>query len=236
MQVPKSVFHLRKIGDPESRYPLDGVHFERDADGLPYAVASDGRSLIVATWTEDSHPDDFVFSLPDDFVDGEDWPNAGVNTVVPSEVCSELAQQYGYAELCQDVEGDGIAIYAASAETSIRIDTTGVQAIRLFPEWRKVLPDNTDSSAIYVDVVRLRDLLTTMLKAYGKDPDHESAGMTVKISTNDITVAARRNRLKLLGVLRGMKNNESPGEPTDDLRDLDWKPGAPAKTATGNPT
>ena len=51
MLLPKAVCKLRDIATSEpTRYAIDGVLLERDADGKARAVATDGRRLIVVEY------------------------------------------------------------------------------------------------------------------------------------------------------------------------------------------
>ncbi len=220
MQVPKSVFHLYRLANKEStRYALGGVHFERGKDGNPYAVVSDGRSLLAVTWTED-------VPVATDHID----------TVVPYDVCVDATDDFyssyppGAIELTQDGENGKLGLQSQSGRVSIRFDTQQLEG--RFPRWRDVIPCHTDAAIAYVDAKRLRDLLDTFIRIHGHEPDiSPGCCVTIKISTDEKTrgvltfSAQHTNGMKLTGAVHSCTHGNSPDVP----RDCDWKPGAPAE-------
>jgi hypothetical protein len=53
MFIPLRALHARLCaGDDHGRYTLDCLRLERDADGKPWLVATNGRALVCVTWTE----------------------------------------------------------------------------------------------------------------------------------------------------------------------------------------
>lgn len=59
MFIPKGVLELRHVAAREkTRYALNGMHLERDEKGRCTAVATDGKALAVATWSDASERED----------------------------------------------------------------------------------------------------------------------------------------------------------------------------------
>lgn len=205
MKIPTSIFHLYRIGDQDAgRYALAGVHFETDAMGQPYAVATDGRFLIVATW-----PDDRTNECE------------SICTVVPSDVCENVVAQAKHPDVVLTTGQDRLAVTlrAARNEDSFQIDTVELEG--RFPAWRDIVtPDREGASVSYVDAERLRDLLDTMILVHGS-----SCYVTLKqrgcSSGEFLTLSVQReDGMKLFAMLHQMK---SPTEDETPL-DQDWVP------------
>jgi hypothetical protein len=81
MIIPRNVLALRAVADTNStRYALGGICLEREERG-PVAVATDGRRMLVARWTEENAPPvgEFPARAP-----------VGAQVIVPADACSKI--------------------------------------------------------------------------------------------------------------------------------------------------
>ena len=70
MLIPRSLAKLVSHTDKQSsRYALAGIQIQRESDGNPVAVATDGRRLAAIRWAEpnDGYPADFDDSPVENF-------------------------------------------------------------------------------------------------------------------------------------------------------------------------
>lgn len=162
MLVPRSAFAARKICDLQaSRFALGGVLLERDADGRPFAVATDGRRLIALTWKEDD-----AANYPP--VAGCDpSPVAGCSMLLPAAICDQAAKTKAGAKSPKPIlrniaidehDAESVAMMATDQNETARIDARQMEG--RFPRWRDVVPQlRTDDIHVRLDARLLRGLL-----------------------------------------------------------------------------
>lgn len=172
MLVPRSAFAARKICDVNSsRFALGAVQFERDADGQPFAVATDGRRLIALTWKEDD-----AAKYP--AVAGCDpAPVANCTMLLPAAICDQAAKSKAGAKAVKPIlrniaidehGSDVIAIAATDQNETARIDARQVDG--QFPRWRDCVPQvRTDDIHVRLDAKLLRGLLEVIEGHAGGD-------------------------------------------------------------------
>lgn len=192
MLVPRSVFSLARITNSDSRYALNGIRLERDAQsGEPLAVATDGSKLVAVTWPE---PADAVpAGLP-----GNHAPLPGFATIIPAAECeaaAKLAKPRAKA-LENNPRLGNVIVDEPGTNGAIPIHATDGQQIASmrplaqegrYPAWRDIFPAYTrdNSHSIAVDARYLADMLIALADAVGPD---ESGACPVLL-----TIAAGEN-------------------------------------------
>jgi len=157
MLIPQPVMTIGKIAAPpggqnnnsQVRFGLDVVHVERDKEGKPVAVATDGRRIIIAHWEEDLHTE-----YPSERV-GDPAPVENYSCNVPVTkwmMAADLVKKVVSKAvlrlkpvlnnvLLQEVEGDKetVLLGVTDLESVHKIDTRLPEAARKFPAWRNVV-------------------------------------------------------------------------------------------------
>ena len=183
MLVPRKIFPLGKLADKESsRYALGGVLLERDQDGRPIAIATDGRRLGYMTWSEDN-PADLpavgVDTRPDPWFSAivplDDWNQAAKSAKPKSAALADRARNVVIGEQSASGEKPALPIVATDGKQLSRLDSAPVEG--RFPKWRDVIAsvdvvshetesprvtsiDNRCAVKIAIDPAYLIDLLT----------------------------------------------------------------------------
>lgn len=202
MIIPRSVFRLHKATDPDSqRYALDNVLFERGANNEPYAVATDGRFLVVATWVADAS------TLSED-------------VLLPVAAC-EAALQWGQDAVKMRIAANGNVVLTLREGAEYSCPPGEGR----FPKWREVLDsithDDSEVLAGPLSVCQRRiDIIAAILQ------DDEGSGMTLTIPSQAdhprplVFAKTTADLVRMLAVL--MPRDMS--EPDGDLN-YDWRPG-----------
>jgi len=153
MLIPKSVLETLRGCDYEcAGYALSGVHFSRDADGKPWAAATDSRMLIAFTWDDD----------------GDDNPNI----VVPQEMLDSIrktaAAIKGYADSTLTID-DGRARLELVGRGRQNIVTSNPLEGR-FPRYADVMPrDDAIKLRIHVRIELLAKAIGFLQAAFKDD-------------------------------------------------------------------
>lgn len=179
MLIPKDVCNVAKVAArDETRYAIHGVSLERDVEGKPWAVATDGRRLIAATWTEDP---------------GEEYPAgagdvshvSGFKALVPSKDFRDAGKLAAKGRIvkARPILGNVLVDEKATAANGI-VPMAGmpdVGSVRTaapgklkgtFPQWEAVVPeyDGGESVSAVVNPTLLAGLLDVLAKV---DPGRE---------------------------------------------------------------
>lgn len=174
MRIPKSICALASVCDSESaRYAMSAVLFGRDKK-KPFAVATDGRRLVHATWDEES-----LLEFPDE--------HAGQvkEVLVHCKAVKELAL------LCNGSKGsDKKRVYldeAAAEKVSARFNEADIRreletkpVEGRFPAWKDMLscPGSKSLASLQIS----GSLLLSTLKAVVSALECEGAqGVTLEI-------------------------------------------------------
>ncbi len=132
-----------------TRHAINGVWIERDADGVPRCVATDGRRLAVVTWTEPDPADyppikgvDPTTRNPDGF--STLLPTADVRTILKAIPKSRTKPILEYVALDE----------AASSKNGIHLGVTDIESSQVwdilplegsFPRWQSAIDAPTSS-------------------------------------------------------------------------------------------
>jgi hypothetical protein len=147
MFVPRSIAALASHTDPgSSRYALGGIRLERDSEGLPHAVATDGRRLAHVTWSDVILAD----RLPSDF---DPKPVSGFETMLPTASIAAVSKaakpgknerylserdQFDYFAVQEPGANGKVELCAYNSTTVAREQTASIEG--RFPKWRDVIP------------------------------------------------------------------------------------------------
>lgn len=210
MLIPEKVFPIVVCCAAENpRYAMTAVRLERDAQGSPLAVATDGRRLLVASWHEPS---------------GADYPDIGVRVdqqegfvaMIPADAWKEAGKAIGrrpgspiLSHLLVDESESNPLLLAATDLQSVRRFQPRPEEGR-FPNWREVIAPLTMlpklkgkrkyAVKVQVDAKMLAELLTTLSKML----DEGSRGVTLYIPVNGdlpLQIEAKGGTINALGVL-----------------------------------
>ncbi len=144
MLVPKNVFCISKACDTESsRYALGGVLVERDPEGNPVAVATDGRRLAVVSWTEDDGAEYPVDGGDAESVDGfstiidkSHWDEAGKAARKVAKSSKPILRNV----LLEESANGKVSLSTFDLESRRAIATRPIEG--KFPKWREAIPEN----------------------------------------------------------------------------------------------
>lgn len=171
MLVPRKIFKLRELCDPEpTRFATGGIKFERLDDGTPRASVTDGRVLMIAEWQEDAAEH---YPVIEGVVATE---KHAFEVIVPKAACAEAEKLLAPGKRCpkpvvarnvvlDEVNTNGRVIIAASnIDDSRKITPQAIDG--KFPSVMDVIPNYgaKNSVSINVDAERLIELLTAVLK------------------------------------------------------------------------
>ncbi len=184
MLIPARIFKLHKLTDTDtSRYALGGIRFERDADGKPIAIVTDGRVLLAVQWPEDN---------PDDYPAGQVGLSAehkpGFAVVVPTDACKRVGKLPPRRSpkpvlrnvLLDEQSDNGTVPMGVTNQDEVQQVRPG-QCEGKFPLWRDVYPRPTEEGrtvTVQLDARILSELLRTIEKAH----DDRAGSCPVKVT------------------------------------------------------
>lgn len=168
MLVPRSITAIAVVTDPgSSRYALGGILLERDAEGKPHAVASDGRQLIEVTWNEPK--DDRVPVNPKEGFTTILEPSALVaadraSKLSPAAAKMEKWRHLRYLNLDEHSANGLVTISTFNTETSATQQVRSVDG--RFPKWRDCFPRREENKVckIRLDAKLLAGICETYVK------------------------------------------------------------------------
>lgn len=208
MLVPKSVIsELLKITYRDSsRYALDSILLERQADGSPVAVASDGQRLVAYTWQEpESHP----------FKPSDAAPREGFSVLLSAAACKQikswkLTTKGPRAEELNCVYVDEYSTRPQydkdTGEISERIPTLAIRATDLsanysiedatgegrFPKWRDCMPaERSGSVSVTLDAKLLAEIADVARKLATSEVNN---GITLTVRDRESAVKLEVDR------------------------------------------
>jgi len=149
MLIPRTVLNSLTVAtDTEScRYALGGLYLER-ADDTAYAVATDGRRLMVAEWKDKptDYPPVGLDVLPSP---GSDFAQNG--KVIPSADCAKLAKSaratkgvmakkpsLNFVAMEESTANGRVKFAATDGQTTAAVEVASIEG--RFPRWRDVMP------------------------------------------------------------------------------------------------
>lgn len=137
MIIPPEIFSIGTCAAREStRYAINDVLVERMDDGSCRAVATDGRRLMVASWTDG---DDWK-AFP--AIDGMDLqPEKGFRVLVPMYLWSEAAKLKTKIVLDEHVVNGQIKMASVYAKRTTTITVPVVDGN--FPKYEDIIPNYT---------------------------------------------------------------------------------------------
>jgi len=206
MLVPNRAFSIVKHSAAESsRYALGGIRFERDKDGSPYAIATDGRRLVAVNWQEPP-----VSLFP---------PVAGVSlepvddfsTVVPVVACKDAPKLVKHPRnnpkpilehVAIDEHGTNgrVPIHATNLEKEVTLKPDSVEG--KFPAWRDVFPryNHANSHSVRVDPACLAEILQTV-REIATTRDCRGVTLTIRDAESPVLVTATHDGANVGGVV-----------------------------------
>jgi DNA polymerase-3 subunit beta len=185
MLLPRNLSVIESHADADSsRYALGGIRLERDAQGKPHAIATDGRRLIHVTWDE----------TPDELVAIGDLRHVpGFETILPLGAISaaDKAAKLKAAVSSRFPVLNQVLLEEPSANGTVRIASTNMESTSTaelasvegrFPKWRDVFPmaKTCEQMTISLDPRYLAE----MCKAVGALGTHDAKpGINITINT-----------------------------------------------------
>lgn len=172
MLVPPQVFELHKLTNADtSRYCLGGIRFERDDNGQPVAIATDGRKLLAVQW-----PEPPAKKYPADKVGLSADHKPGFETVIPAKACQKAAKlpPRNTKTILRNVLIDetatngSVPMGAYDLEEAQQVRPQALEG--KYVKWRDVYPRPEEEGrtvTVQLDARMLADLLTTIQKASG---------------------------------------------------------------------
>lgn len=142
MLIPSKIFTagISKLCDTEaSRYALGGVKIERDSEGRPHIVATDGRKLIECTWAEpdaSDYPAGWALDHVSEYeaiIPKKNWEEAG--KLPPVRTPKAILR---YVVLEEPTTNGTVTLGATDLETDRRVTARQIEG--RFPRWGDVFP------------------------------------------------------------------------------------------------
>ena len=169
MRVPVQMLAVARCAAKEEvRYAIDGVAIQRDDDGTSHAVATDGRALIAATWTDKDAPHGAAFStlIVADTAKGQSRKYTSARRFNRSTRRYESGED---ARNFADVSETGGKLTRKTKRGKVTHEDDSGLAERLFPKWKQVLPNYQDGDcvAVALDPLLLARVLTTAAQVLG---------------------------------------------------------------------
>lgn len=144
MLIPKQMGEVARVASTDkTRGALKDVHLERDDEGKPYAVAVDGRQMVVATWQEPP---------------SDEWPNGdgkafvdqvhGFGVNLDAGTFQEFTKQIAANKKAPGMLGSH-GLVEENPNGTVHMKTTDLKTTRAlecvpdperFPSWREVIP------------------------------------------------------------------------------------------------
>lgn len=149
MLIPREVFAVSKCAAKETtRYAINGVMTEREADGMCRATAMDGRRVLTVTWDDKPTRDGFppVDGASADPIDGfsaivsmQQWNEAG--KLIPKNGTARSKPVLAHYLLDEASANGTIAMKTTDLEHDRGITAESLKGS--FLNWRDVMPDYT---------------------------------------------------------------------------------------------
>ena len=220
MLIPNRVFPaLVTHCDPgSSRYAFGGIRFERDAEGTPYAVATDSRRLIVTTWTEPNAAD---YPGPASLCDNP----AEFSVVVPIDACKKAPRLVKLGKkllkdrpilgnvLLDEAETNGrVPLFATDLENCVALEPKPVEG--RFPKWRDVFPayHAGNSLSVCIDPFLLAETLKSV-GALATTDEKRAVVLTIKDKHSPVLVSASLDGVDAAGAVMPLDSDKTGDEP-----------------------
>lgn len=178
MLVPREIFKIHAAAGDGKRgsYRLDAIQFERDSQGVPHAVVTDGRKMVVVSWPTNN------FSTESGLV----------SSAEAKQVCKP--SKTGALPLATLLD-DKVVV------TTKGYDTHDVEVPRRvkeerFPKWKEVVesyvPDDERSQSVKVDAKLLMQSLKALIDSNATGGDNNEVVLTVSKDNIEGTDASGR--------------------------------------------
>lgn len=221
MLIPKSVFNIHTLCDPDSiRYALGGVRLERNSDGSPVAVACDGHRMLSVEFNE--HLSEYPAGKSgkrDDFqaiIDVATWKEAAKLAAATKTSIKRkpvLGNVLVEEESPDNKNPHAIRIVGCDMERTRSIETRQLEG--RFPKWRDAIPkyevieakkkgdkDPSVCVSVNVDAKLLMETLKAVLATTPSDDGKNKVTLQVDIRGREAVVIHRSNQSgKATGVM-----------------------------------
>lgn len=207
MLIPRKV--LTNIGvacdNMSSRYALHGIQIERVGPTSGVAVATDGRRMLIAEFSE---PPDRV--MP--FSEGDDKPAAGFVTLLPCREIKSIAAAHKaashQAKKCPALQM--IRIDESSANGRVKADAGNVDIVcsavvrsveGRFPKWRDVIPKEKPSVSVKLNARLLHEAIKAIEAMTATDRDRKIV-LTVPLDGDSaVTIVGEGDGIKATAIV-----------------------------------
>ena len=232
MLVPNRVFPVHTFCDNESsRYALGGVLFER-SKGTPYAVSTDGRAMVAASWDEmpageSKTPKEMLAKVAD------------YSAIIAAEACKKAPKlvklskrllqskpALAHVAIHEGATNGKSPMFVTDLEQNVAVDAPTIEG--RFPAWRDVIPgyNRGNSVSVCVDPHYLADILKTVA-TIGTTEEARGVVLTIKDKDTPVLVTADHAGARAVGVvmpLRGSEESRRPKHRQGDPISPAWLP------------
>lgn len=191
MLVPRSIHALSVATDADSgRYALGGILLERDADGKPHAVASDGRQLVAVSWDEpaDGFPNETAHQPGFQTILSPESIKAAANAVKVRPSLLSSKPFLNYLMLDEQSANGTVSL------TAMNFENTATQVVRSiegrFPRWRDCFPRREGCTTIRLDPKLLASICEVYCKLARTD-DNVGVDLEFKDSESCVVFKAK---------------------------------------------
>ena len=208
MLIPRAIFKISDCAAKEStRYAINGVNVEREADGKCRATTTDGRRLLTVSWddseTREKFPECGAATTPLDrftaIVSTDQWKQA--RKALPRAKVS-LKPVLNHCLLDETTANGTTDMICTDSETPTKCTERTIEG--RFPAWREVVPEYTigeDAVEIGVDPRLLAELLRA-IEAAATDEDSKGVRMVIPMDPKrPIVINAESGGREAVGVL-----------------------------------
>ncbi len=202
MKIPCTIINALApcVDDKSGRYVLNGIHIEEGPH--PYAIASDGSHLIVASWSNN----DVATHLGAVTLD--------TNDLVDAAARAKQIHQLRDITLTAQAATLVHAVHGPSSTSVAKLDGK-------YPKWRECIPKAPRSVSVRVDAKRLAIVARAVGRALA-DPDHPSNPVELLIPLDEngeaddsgpiVLSGHRADGRKVMGMLMTLKSTDRPAD------------------------
>jgi hypothetical protein len=150
VRLPADVFRVGDVSSVKAgRFATNAVQVELLPDGTAGAVATDGISLLIASWKGDG-----------------DGDGPARTATIPAGVWQEASKLAKHGPVSLAIHADGTVSFQAAEQDGVKHAVESAECLGRFPSWRKVMGDGktfADGSALLFNARRLVELLNALL-------------------------------------------------------------------------
>ena len=224
MLIPPVIMKLTDLADTESsRYILGGIRFDRQ-NGKPRACATDGRTLAVVTWNEDS-PGDFPTVKGCNPARRKDF-----SAVIPVKACKEAAKlpprkthKPILKNIALDESSDGIepvTLAGTDLETGRSVEVRPIKG--KYPKVSQIIPEYQPHECLqYSCNPAYLSKLALLADSIATDYDNPAVILHVPLDTTRIMKVTANGTADFTGIL--MPRIAKVSDPVRDKRKAEEK-------------